>query len=397
MIKRTLAERLKELFKQFPVVTLIGPRQSGKTTLIRKEFSNLPYYNLEDPKVRLLAQNDPEALFAQMPHGGIFDEIQRVPELLSYIQVISDAKNKPGQFIISGSHQFFLMKAVTQSLAGRTAILHLLPLSLQELQESNTLNIKEMGFEFFIRRGFYPRLYSDSVDPVALYGGYFETYIERDVRELIHIKDLSLFRKFLYLCAGRIGQVLNKESLARDTGISAVTVEQWISVLEASFILFRLHPYHVNLGKRVIKSPKLYFYDVGLASYLLSIEEDIQVFSHPLKGNLFENMIIVEAMKYRMNQGKKPNITFYRDAFGNEVDLVFERGAHIFLAEIKSSQTFHKEFYAGMDFFKKNKAVAHADIIYGGTHKQEWTQFHLHPWYDMSHVMRLWEDFEFVT
>ncbi len=391
MIPRQAAKKLQDLLKEFPVVTVLGPRQSGKTTLIQNLLSNFPYYNLEDLSTRQFAEEDPYGFMDQLPDGGILDEIQRVPKLLSLIQVIVDKKKKNGLFILSGSHQFLLMKNITQSLAGRTALLHLLPLSLAELYQANLLNPSKQKYIYFLKKGFYPKVHAESVNEYDVYANYYQTYVERDIRELIQIHDLSLFRKFIGLCAGRIGQILNKDSLSRDIGISASTVEQWLSVLEASYILFRLSPYHANLGKRLIKSSKLYFYDVGLACYLLNIEFEDQLVNHPLRGNIFENMQIVEAIKYRAERGKNHNLSFYRDSNGNEIDAVFESAQDISLIEIKSAQTYTAEFLKGIEYFNKNKPAKHNIIVYGGNEYQKRSQFHLVPWFALHQEFQAWE------
>ncbi len=381
---RKIVPALRKALQEFPVVTVTGPRQSGKTTLIKSQFPNLQYVNLEVPHVQEFAKKDPVSFLKQFSEGGILDEVQRVPELLSYIQVIVDEKKIPGQFVLSGSHQFTLMSSINQSLAGRTAIFHLLPFSLPELKQANLFDPENFDVNEFLLKGFYPRLYSTPTSIDFFYSSYYETYVERDVRELIAIKDLSLFKKFIILCAGRVGQILNKDSLARDAGVSAKTVEEWLSVLEASFIIFRLQPYFENTGKRLIKSPKIYFYDVGLVSFLLGIENIKHVVTHPLRGNIFENMQVVEAIKWRFNLGKQHRFYFYRDAKDNEIDLIFSYGGKLYPIEIKSGATFQDEFLKGIRSAKGVMQLERPIVIYGGVEKQVRTEFDLIPWYGLE-------------
>jgi predicted AAA+ superfamily ATPase len=346
MISRILAEYAASIFTKYPIVTITGPRQSGKTTLARATFADKPYANLENPVTRQFAREDPLAFLNQYPEGAVIDEIQRVPELLSYIQVIVDERRKNSLFVLTGSQQFDLMRGISQSLAGRTALLKLLPLSIPELSARFSLGIDEMLF-----KGFYPRIYDQDIAPAQAYGDYFETYVERDLRQLVNVKDLSVFQRFVRLCAGRCGQLLNLNSLANDTGISQSTAREWMTVLEASYIVLLLQPFHANIGKRLIKSPKIYFYDVGLASWLCGIEEEKQVATHPLRGSLFENMAIIEALKYRYNQGKRNNLYFYRDSNGNEIDLIYVKGHDLLPVEIKSGQTITSAYFSGLKKF----------------------------------------------
>ena len=348
IIPRKIAEHAVSVFEKYPVVTITGPRQSGKTTLARATFSHKPYANLENPVVRQFAQEDPVAFLNQYPDGAVIDEIQRVPDLLSYLQVIIDDKRRNSLFVLTGSHQFELMRGISQSLAGRTALLKLLPLSLEELMPYGPPAVDKM-----IYRGFYPRIYDQDIEPSQVYGDYFETYVERDLPQLITIRNMSLFQRFIKLCAGRCGQLLNLSSLADDTGISQRTAREWMAILEASYILFLLQPFHANIGKRLIKSPKMYFYDVGLAAWLCGIENEMQVSTHPLRGNLFEDLVIMEALKYRYNRGKRSNFYFYRDSNGNEVDLLYTRGRDILPIEIKSGQTITSSYFRGLKKFRR--------------------------------------------
>lgn len=377
MFNRTITSTLTALTAQFPVVTITGPRQSGKTTLCRATFPNKHYINLEQPETRHFAQDDPKAFLARIPEGAILDEIQRVPELLSYIQVIVDEQQTAGQFIVTGSQQFEVSNSINQSLAGRTALLKLLPLSIEELTQAG----KQLSVDQLILNGFYPRIHNQGLNPTRVMGDYMETYVERDIRQLVSIKNLGLFEKFVRLCAGRVGQVLNLQSLGNDVGVSHSTAREWITLLEASYIVFLLRPWYRNVSKRLIKSPKLYFYDVGLASYLLGLETEGHVSRDPLRGNLFENLVVVDALKYRYNRGGKNNLSFYRDSNGNEVDLVLEIGPDLFPVEIKSATTIAPDFFKGLNAFSKviPAAPLSRGLIYGGTEQQNRSQAQVWP------------------
>lgn len=339
-IKRLIDSELKRCAEFFPVVTILGPRQSGKTTLAKTFFSDYSYINLEDPEYFELAKNDINAFFSTVKMPVIIDEVQRVPEVLSKIQVIVDKEKSNGQFILTGSFQQGLKSAISQSLAGRTAILNLLPFSIKE--------VNSVGLDFskdeFLYQGFMPRHYSENQPVDLLYRSYFQTYVERDVQSLLNVKHKNLFEKFLRLLAGRIGQVVNYESLANDTGVSKTTINEWVSVLESSFIIFKLEPYFENYTKRLIKSPKIYFYDTGLASYLLGIKNAGQVSRDPLVGNLFENMVILEILKAQYAKGLEKSLYYFRDSKGFEVDLIIANGRDIIPVEIKSASTFNKDF-----------------------------------------------------
>ena len=363
MILRQIAQELAATANEFPVVTIIGPRQAGKTTLARMQFPNHAYANLEAPDIRMLAISDPHAFFSQFPPPVIIDEIQRVPELLSTIQVLADSSPQRGQYILTGSHQLRLQEAVAQSLAGRTALLRLLPLSISELKATGITHTRDE----FIYQGFMPRLYNEKIDPTRLYRNYCQTYIERDIRQMINLRSLTDFENFTRLLAGRVGQILNLSSLSNDVGVSSTTLKEWLSVLEASHTIFRLNPYFENFGKRIIKSPKIYFTEVGLASYLLGIESPVLAARDPLIGNLFENMVVIEALKARLNAGKEPELYFYRDNKGNEVDLLFRQNRQLIPIEIKSAMTFNPEFAKGIAQFQKIASSAQkGHIIYAG-------------------------------
>jgi len=352
------------------VITVTGPRQSGKTTLARNAFPDKPYANLENPVVRQFAIEDPVGFLNQYPQGAVLDEIQRAPELVSYIQVIVDEKGTNSFFVLTGSRQFELMEKISQSLAGRTAILKLLPFTIRELEDFNVGSLDEIIF-----KGFYPRIYDQDIPPGRAYGDYFETYIERDLRQLVNIKNLGLFQRFVTLCAGRVGQLLNLTNLANDTGISHSTAREWMTVLQASYIVYLLPPLYRNIKKRLVKSPKLYFYDVGLAAWLCGIENIAHVKNHPLRGHLFENAVVLEALKYRYNLGKRDNLNFFRDSSGNEIDLVYNIAQALLPIEIKSGQTISSDYFKGLQKFKKifPDLPYGQVIIYGGDTIQDRT------------------------
>ena len=385
MILRQIARELAATANEFPVVTIIGPRQAGKTTLARMQFPNHAYANLEAPDIRMLATSDPHAFFSQFPPPVIIDEIQRVPELLSTIQVLADSSPQRGQYILTGSHQLRLQEAVAQSLAGRTALLRLLPLSISELKATGITHTRDE----FIYQGFMPRLYNEKVNPTRLYRNYCQTYIERDIRQMINLRRLIDFENFMRLLAGRVGQILNLSSLSNDVGVSSTTLKEWLSVLEASHTIFRLNPYFENFGKRIIKSPKIYFTDVGLASYLLGIESPALATRDPLIGNLFENMVVIEALKARLNAGKEPELYFYRDNKGNEVDLLFRQNRQLIPIEIKSAMTFNPEFAKGIAQFQKIASSAQkGHIIYAGNLTPELSQASVLHFTNMDSIFR---------
>ena len=367
MYQRKLANELKLLAAQFRTVTITGPRQAGKTTLCRMTFPDYQYISLENPDTRALAIEDPKGFLNIYRHRVILDEIQRAPHLLSYIQGIVDEDRQSGQFILTGSHQLALNEAVTQSLAGRTALLTLLPLSFEEFA-NNEHSMALTDANSCMLNGFMPGKHIQKMDSTRFYRAYFETYIERDVRQLINLKNFVKFENFVRLCAGRIGQLMNQASLASDVGVSSNTIAEWLSVLEASFVTIRLQPYYENFGKRIIKSSKLYFVDVGLAAWLLGIETVEQMQRDPLRGSLFENMVIIEALKNRLNRGEESGLFFFRDSHGHEVDLLIRQGRKLIPCEIKSSQTWHKSFYRGLTYFN-NLVGKHAEpgiVVYGG-------------------------------
>ena len=367
MIEREITGRLTALFEQYPFVTVTGPRQSGKTTLCRGAFPNLEYVNLEAPDQREFAESDPRGFLSQLGEGAIIDEIQHVPTLLSYLQVLADDRGRNGLFVLTGSEQFKLSDAISQSLAGRTGLLRLLPFSLMERQRMGA----SAAIDDMLYSGFYPRILDQGLDPRQALGDYLETYVERDVRRMGEIRNLSSFRRFLRLCAGRVGQLVNLSSLGSDAGVSHTTVRQWLNVLETSYIIFQLPPYFANIRKRLVKSHKLYFYDVGLASYLIGIENEEQVATHPLRGALFENMVVIETLKHRFNQGRESNLSFYRDSKDLECDLFYETGQGIHAIEIKSGSTVSSDYFTSLNRVAELiPEISSKTVVYGGSARQ---------------------------
>lgn len=365
LIEREITEELKRAAAEYPVVTILGPRQSGKTTLARMTFPNKPWVSLEDPDVRMAAEADPRGFLAQFPDGAILDEVQRLPVLLSYLQGVVDRQQGKGRFILTGSHQPRLHEAVSQSLAGRTAVLTLWPFSFGELRRYGAL---DDPFDVIVR-GCYPRVHEERLDPRRFYNGYLQTYVERDVRALLQVRDWSAFHRFLVLLAGRIGQVANMSALANDAGVTAPTLRQWLSVLLASYLVFELPPWFENVGKRLVKSPKLYFADVGLAAFLLGIQSADQARRDPLRGNLYENLIVMDVVKRLSNAGRRPEVFFYRDSHGNEVDLLIRREGMLVPVEIKSASTFSTVFLKGIQRFRQvapEGRVADGLVLFNG-------------------------------
>ncbi len=351
MIQRAASAKIKQLSKKFPAIGLLGPRQSGKTTLARELFPKKPYISFENQDNVLLAQKDPRAFLDRYKSGAILDEIQRVPQLLSYLQgVIDNQPKKTGLFIIIGSQNLLLLETISQTLAGRIAFIHLLPFSYAEL---TTGNFKSISLNKLILNGGYPRLYDRKINPADYYPNYLLTYVERDVRQIKNIANLGLFQRFLKICATRVGQTINYASISNDCGVDQKTVMSWMGILEASFIAFRLQPFYNNLGKRLTQMPKLYFYDTGLCCSLLEMETESHVASHPLRGSLFENLVILELLKQRYNNGQRSNLYYWRDRTGNEIDLLLEQSQHVIPIEIKSSVTYHSDFVKALNYWKK--------------------------------------------
>lgn len=364
---RLMASVLADRARQYPVVTVTGPRQAGKTTLCRAAFPTLPYLNLERPDTREFARSDPQGLMRSVADGAVIDEVQRVPELLSWIQVAVDARPRPGTFILTGSHSFDLMGAVAQSLAGRTALLHLLPMSIVELRMAGLPS----GADRVIHAGGYPRIHADGLDPAVAMADYFATYVERDLRQLVELRQLEPFRRFVRLAAGRVGQLLNLHSLAADAGVTDPTARAWIGLLEASFIVRLLPPWFANIGKRLTKSPKLYFCDTALAAWLIGINEQSQLATHPLRGALFENLVVMEFVKHAANRGEPVALHHFRDGTGLEVDLVVEQGlapGKLGLVEVKSGQTVHGDALRALHRVAAllGDRVARQMLVYGG-------------------------------
>ncbi len=372
MIKRVLEQQLVKYFKQYPVVVLTGPRQSGKTTLVKKVFPKMNYVNLEDIEVREFAKDDPKGFLKQYGEKLIIDEAQHTPELLSYIQLIVDKNGKNGQYILTGSQNFLLLEKINQSLAGRVAVLKLLPLSIGELKKS-TKNKLPKKYSELLFKGFYPKLYKEKIDAEQYYLNYIQTYIERDVRTIKNISNLSKFKKFLTLLSARVGQILNISSLINDCDIDYKTANSWLSILEASYVIFLLQPHHKNYSKRVIKAPKIYFYDTGIICSLLNISSVKQLETHYLKGEIFESMIIMDTLKQQYNQAKKESVFFWRDKTGHEIDLITEQSGEVYPTEIKSGQTIRDDFFKNLDYYNKLAKIPteNSRIIYGGEQKQK--------------------------
>ena len=384
MIEREITPCLVRLFRQYPFVTVTGPRQSGKTTLCRAVFPHLDYVNLEAPDQREFAETDPRGFLARFSDGAILDEIQRVPGLLSYLQVLADETGANGLFILTGSEQFQLSEALSQSLAGRTALLRLLPFSLGERRQTGASE----SVDDVLYSGFYPRIHDRNLEPRQALGDYFETYVERDVRRIGEIRNLASFRKFVRLCAGRVGQLANLSALGADAGVSHTTASHWLTILEASYVVFRLPPFHANIRKRLVKSPKLYFHDVGLASHLIGIEHAGQIATHPLRGPLFENAVVVEALKHRFNRGRRSNLSFFRDSRGLECDLLYETGNGFGVIEIKSGATVASDWFDPLNRVAKELPnLAGRAVVYGGGDRQSRQQGEVVPLPDFSELL----------
>lgn len=382
-IRRQAETVLLERAKAYPVVTVLGPRQSGKTTLCRIAFPDKPYVNLEQPDVREFAQQDPKAFLDQYLDGAVLDEIQNVPSLLSWIQVLTDSDPRAGRFVLTGSHQLQLSAQLTQSLAGRTAVIELLPLSLSELISQNVSMPTDGTVDQWMLQGGYPRIHAQQMSPEVMLSDYFATYVERDVRQLINLRHLREFGQCVRLLAGRTGQLLNQSSLGNEVGVSSNTITQWLSILEASFVVFTLAPWSANLGKRLVKSPKVYFYDVGLACWLLGIKTVEQLQYHPLRGALFENLVVLEVMKAQRNQGLREPLYFFRDSNGLEVDLLLERAEGLVLVEIKASQTVAAPLFKGLRTVSAllGERVKKQYLVYGGDPLQERTGVQVLPFH----------------
>lgn len=385
MITRTLQSKLEQLATKFPFVMITGPRQSGKSTLAKMTFPQYKYVSFADIDIRNFAKTDPRGFIATYPDKTIIDEVQLEPSILHYLQTHTDNENREGMYILTGSQNFLLMNSVNQSLAGRIGILKLLPFSHNELN-SNDILPPTINEEIF--NGCYPRLYDKNIHPTDFYPNYISTYVERDVRNIKSIENLSAFVKLLKLCAGRIGQLLNKSSLAVECGISEPTVQSWLSILEQSYIIYLLRPEHRNFNKRLTKSPKLYFYDTGLACSLLEITSATQIRTHYLRGGLFENMVINEKIKQCYNKGNDANIAFWRDSHGNEVDLIEHIDGEDYIYEIKSGATANPDYFKGLNYWGKlsNIDISRRIVIYSGENKFNTSNGIMIPWKDIDSI-----------
>ena len=397
MIRRNLEKNLQEASRKYPVISLTGPRQSGKTTLVRAAFPEHGYISLEDPEQRGLALEDPRGFLSQFPEGVILDEVQRAPDLFSYIQPMVDAEDRPGRFVLTGSQNFLLLRTVSQTLAGRCAIYHLLPFSLSELFSWPDLSLDRISHEVLLKRekptgglfqilytGFYPRIHDKDLAAQDWLKNYAQTYLERDVRDLINVGDLETFRRFMGLCAGRCGQILNVNSLAVDCGISHTTARRWLSVLETSFIVVLLRPHHHNFNKRLVKSPKLYFLDTGLLCYLLRIRDPEDLRLHAQRGGVFESFVISELHKKALHNGQEPDLFFWRDSTGHEVDCIIDSGRTLTPVEIKSGQTITRDFFKGLDYWRGLSGVTEQPgaLIYGGDRTYQYKDTMVYSWWN---------------
>ena len=398
MIARHLRSALRAAARDAPVVTLTGPRQSGKTTLARTAFPRHDYASLEDPDLRTFALEDPRGFLDQYRHGVVIDEAQRAPDLFSYVQTLVDRDDRPGRFVLSGSQNFLLLRSISQTLAGRCAILHLLPFSFTELASLPAVDVSGLGRRIPRRRrvpeadlpdtlfrGFYPRIHDKKLDARRWLRDYHQTYVERDVRELVNVGDLEAFRLFVRLCAGRNGQLLNLSGLASDAGVTHTTARRWLSILEASFLVVRLRPHHRNFNKRLVKSPKLYFLDTGLLCYLLGIGSPAELRLHAARGNVFESFVLSELLKARLHRGDEAALYFWRDAAGHEIDFVIADGEKLTPVEVKSGQTVAGDFFAGLRFWRTlaGDPAAPAALVYGGDRSFRREGFTVYRWSDL--------------
>jgi uncharacterized protein len=386
MIIRKAEKTIQDLLRGFPIVTLTGPRQSGKTTLARAVFKDRPYASLEEPDVRQAAHDDPRSFLARFPDGTVLDEVQRSPDILSYLQTHVDADGRMGLYILTGSQQLGLLSGITQSLAGRTVFLELLPFAVPELASADKLPAE---IDAMMLTGSYPSIYDRGLEPATWYSAYVTAYVERDVRQMLKIQELETFHRFVRLCAGRTGQLLNLSSLATDCGITHNTAKAWISVLETSYLVFLLRPHHVSFNKRLVKMPKLYFYDVGLAAWLLGIRTSEQMITHPLRGNIFETFIISELIKSKLNRGEKPDFSFWRDSNGNEVDLIVEQNTKLMPIETKSGRTLTRESFAGLEKWcaLAGEKATMPTLIYGGDESYQHKGINVFGWRDCGQLL----------
>ncbi|MBT4504436.1 MAG: ATP-binding protein [Gemmatimonadetes bacterium] len=389
MIRRNLALYLKKMADFFPVLSVSGPRQSGKTTLVRSVFPDREYVNLERLDDRLAVEEDPAGFLSRYRENGVvIDEAQRVPELFSYLQGIVDDSGLMGKFVLTGSQNFLLLEKVTQSLAGRVALMNLMPFESAELADTQ---FADFSLNEALYTGFYPVIYDRGMDPLDYYPSYIQTYIERDVRSIKNIGDLSLFQRFVRLCAGRIGQLLDLTGIGNDLGITYKTVRAWISILEASYILFLLYPHHENFNKRLVKSPKLYFYDTGLLCSLLGLQAAGQLTTHYLRGSIFENYVIAELLKKHVHVGRRPDLYFWRDNTGHELDLLVEQGTRRQIVEIKSGATLGEDQFKGLKYYQKLTGGPHQGhdyyLVYGGDRDQTRSHGRVLSWKNVGDLM----------
>jgi hypothetical protein len=382
MIPRTAEACLKTFAQGYPILALTGPRQSGKTTLARAVFPGLPYVSLENPVQREFAENDPQGFFKKYAEGAVIDEAQRCPALFSWLQGIVDEARKPAHFVLTGSQQFGLLAGITQSLAGRVAMIDLLPFSAHELRQAGWLAEDADGAMF---QGGYPPIHDRRLAPAGWFANYVQTYLERDVRQLIQVRDLAQFQRFLRLCAGRSAQLINLSALGEEAGVSHNTAREWLSVLEASFVIHRLPPYHRNFNKRLVKTPKLYFGDSGLMAWLLGIENAEQIATHPLRGAIFETWVVSEFMKRRTNVGQPPNLFFWRDRAGHEIDLLLHENGVIRPVEIKSGATFQREALRGLEKWREiaGPEAGRPMLVYGGSESQPRSESDVVSWREL--------------
>ncbi|HTI07702.1 MAG TPA: ATP-binding protein [Puia sp.] len=382
MITRIAAKQVKELSENFKAIAIVGPRQSGKTTLARDVFKGKQYVSFENPDNRRFMTEDPRGFLEIYQEGAIFDEAQRVPELFSYLQQILDENPARGQFILTGSNNFLLQENISQSLAGRIAYMYLLPFSNKEAE---MLMGKSQTLEDAIFKGGYPAIYDNNIAPNKWLPNYISTYVERDVRQIKNISDLATFEKVIKLCAGRVGQLLNMSSLAIEAGVDSKTIASWLSILQSSFIIYLLQPHHQNFHKRLVKMPKLYFYDTGLVCSLLGITNVDQIPLHPQKGSLFENFVINELVKERFNNNEPHNLYFWRDNTGNEIDIVIDKGTSLYPVEIKSGKTVTSDYFKNFDFWNKITGTAEGAVVYGGDQIQKRSNgITILPWNDIN-------------
>ncbi len=376
---RTIKPAMDVFLKKYPILVLTGPRQSGKTTFLRSQFPDYSYVNLESPDIRNYALKDPGGFLAEYDKYAIFDEVQRAPELFSYLQTKVDEDQIMGQYILSGSQNFHLMRNITQSLAGRVALFKLFPFDVQEMRLAGWL---DDDYAVNLQKGFYPAIYNRNIPTKAFYANYIQTYVERDLTELLQVKDMKQFRNFIALCAARTGQLLNLNSLANECGISQPTAKSWISVLETSYIVYQLQPYHSNFNKRITKSSKLYFYDTGLLCFLLKINDGSSLKISPYKGNLFENFVLNEYIKQNYHQNMLLDLWFWRDAVGHEVDIIWQENEKLNLVEVKASETIMPDMFKGLSYFEKflPDQIESKTLIHTGTFNQNRTAAKVVSW-----------------